>query len=66
MLFHVREGFEVRGLKVSLGRLETRLNCIKLAREQDTGERSLYTIQGRTWTSGYKGKTESSEERDSD
>ena len=35
----------VLGLKVNLGRLETRLNCVELAKEQDTGERGLYTIQ---------------------
>ena len=26
------------GLKANLGRLETRLNCVELAKEQDTGE----------------------------
>ena len=31
---------------MNLERLETRLNCIELAKEQDTGERGLYTIQG--------------------
>ena len=34
------------GLKANLGRLETRLDCVELAKEQDTGERGLYTIQG--------------------
>ena len=33
-------------LKANLGRLEARLNCVELAKEQDTGERGLYTIQG--------------------
>ena len=51
---------------MNLGRLETRLNCIELAKEQDTGEGGLYTVQGSTWTSGYKGKTESPDKRDSD
>ena len=31
---------------MNLGRLETRLDCVELAKEQDTGERGLYTIQG--------------------
>ena len=44
------------GLKVNLERLETRLNCVELAEGLDTGERGLYTIQGSTWTNGYKGK----------
>ena len=34
------------GLKANLGRLETRPDCIELAKEQDAGERGLYTIQG--------------------
>ena len=34
------------GLKANLGRLETRLDCVELAKEQDTGKRGLYTIQG--------------------
>ena len=53
------------GLKVNLGRLETRLNCIELARELDTGERGLYTVQDSTWTCGYKGK-QVTQQRDSD
>ena len=32
------------GLKANLGRLETRLNCIELAKEQDTGERGVYIL----------------------
>ena len=54
------------GLKANLGRLETRLNCIELAKEQDTGERGVYTVQGSAQTSGYKGKTELPDKRDSD
>ena len=54
------------GLKANLGRLETRLNCVELAREQNTGERGLYTVQGSIWISGCKGKTESPNKRDSD
>ena len=38
------------GLKANLGRLETRLNCVELAKEQDTGVRVLYTVQWGTWT----------------
>ena len=34
------------GLKANLGRLETRLNCVELAKEQDTGEEGLYTSTG--------------------
>ena len=30
------------GLKANLGRLETRLNCVELAKEQDTGAGVLY------------------------
>ena len=43
--FLVREGFRREGLKANLGRLETRLDCIELAKEQDTGVRVLYTVQ---------------------
>ena len=38
------------GLKANLGRLETRLNCIELAKEQDTGEEGLYTSTRDTQT----------------
>ena len=31
---------------MNLGRLETRLDCVELAKKQDTGERGLYTVQG--------------------
>ena len=31
---------------MNLGRLETRLDCIELPKEQHTGERGLYTIPG--------------------
>ena len=34
--FLVREGFE-RDLKANLGRLETRLDCVELAKEQTRG-----------------------------
>ena len=51
---------------MNLGRLETRLDCVELAKERDTGERGLYTVQGSAWTSGYKGKTESPDKKDSD
>ena len=43
--FLVREGFRREGLKANLGRLETRLDCVELAKEQDTGVRVLYTVQ---------------------
>ena len=35
---------------MNLGRLETRLNCVELAKEQDTGAGVLYTIQWGAWT----------------
>ena len=35
---------------MNLGRLETRLNCIELAKEQDTGAGVLYTVQWGAWT----------------
>ena len=55
--FQLREGFSWMNLKVNLGRLETRLNCVELAGELDTGEGGLYTVQGSTQTRGYcKGK----------
>ena len=38
------------GLKANLGRLETRLNCVELAKEQDTGAGVLYTVQWGTQT----------------
>ena len=41
---------------MNLGRLETRLDCIELAKEQDTGERCLYTVQGSMGEVRYKGK----------
>ena len=31
-------------------------NCIELAKEQDTGERDLYTVQGSVGEVRYKGK----------
>ena len=35
---------------MNLGRLETRLNCVELAKEHDTGVRVLYTVQWSTQT----------------
>ena len=35
---------------MNLGRLETRLNCVELAKEQDTGAGVLYTVQWGAWT----------------
>ena len=40
------KGRQVRGFQGEPWKLETRLNCIELAKEQYTGERGLYTIQG--------------------
>ena len=40
---------------MNLGRLETRLNCIELAKEQDTGVGVFYTVQWGTQTK-KKGK----------
>ena len=54
------------GLKANLERLKTRLDCVELAKEQDIGEGGLYTVQGSVQTSGYKGRTESPDKRDSD
>ena len=42
--FHAREGFKQVGSQDEPWKLETRLNCIELAKEQDTGERGLCTI----------------------
>ena len=41
--FRVREGFRREGLKVNLGRLETRLDCVELAKEQTRGRVTLYS-----------------------
>ena len=42
--FWLREGFRQKGPKANLGRLETRLNCVELAKEHDTGVEVLYTV----------------------
>ena len=41
--FQVREGFRREGLKANLGRLETRLDCVELAKEQTRGRVTLYS-----------------------
>ena len=46
-LFRVREGFRREGLKANLGRLETRLDCIELAKEQTRGQVTLYSTERR-------------------
>ena len=38
---------QMKGLKASLGRLETRLDCIELAKEQTRGRVTLYSIRRR-------------------
>ena len=45
--FRVREGFRREGLKVNLGRLETRLDCVELAKEQMRGRMTLYSTERR-------------------
>ena len=61
----VREGFSWMVSQGEPWKLETRLDCVKLAKEQDMREGGLYTVQGSAQTSGYKGKTESPDKRDS-
>ena len=43
--FRVREDFG--GLKANLGRLETRLDCVELAKEQTRGRVTLYSTERR-------------------
>ena len=45
--FRVREGFRREVLKANLGRLETRLDCIELAKEQTRGRVTLYSTERR-------------------
>ena len=45
--FLVREGFRREDLKASLGRLETRLDCVELAKEQTRGRVTLYSTERR-------------------
>ena len=45
--FRVREGFKEISLKVNLGRLETRLDCVELAKEQMRGRVTLYSTEWR-------------------
>ena len=45
--FRVREGFWHGSLKVNLGRLETRLDCVELAKEQTRGRVTLYSTEQR-------------------
>ena len=45
--FWVREGSNEMGLKAGLGRLETRLDCVELAKEQMRGREALYGTERR-------------------
>ena len=38
---------QTKGLKASLGRLETRLDCVEIAKEQTRGQVTLYSTERR-------------------